>query len=137
MKNKEFHKKYIAICNGVFDQKQGTINLPIYRKEGSIIERCIDEKGAPSITHYLVLSECVEKNYSIIECTLETGRTHQIRVHMASIGHPLLGDTLYGNESNLINRQALHAHKVSFIHSLTKERVNYVAPLPYDMQKLI
>ena len=56
---------------------------------------------------------------------------------MASIGHPLLGDTLYGNESNLINRQALHAHKVSFIHPLTKERVNYIAPLPYDIQKLI
>lgn len=137
MKNKEFYKKYIAICNGIFVQKQGTINLPISRKEGSIIERCIDEKGAPSITHYLVLSECIEKNYSIIECTLETGRTHQIRVHMASIGHPLLGDTLYGNESNLINRQALHAHKVSFIHPLTKERVNYIAPLPYDIQKLI
>lgn len=137
MKNKEFYKKYIAICNGIFVQKQGTINLPISRKEGSIIERCIDEKGAPSITHYLVLSECVEKNYSIIECTLETGRTHQIRVHMSAIGHPLLGDTLYGNESNLINRQALHAHKVSFIHPLTKERVHYVAPLPYDIQKLI
>lgn len=137
MKNKEFHKKYIAICNGIFVQKQGTINLPISRKEGSIIERCIDEKGASSITHYLVLSECIEKNYSVIECTLETGRTHQIRVHMEAIGHPLLGDTLYGNESDLINRQALHAHKVSFIHPLTKERVNYVAPLPYDIQKLI
>lgn len=137
MKNKEFHKEYIAICDGIFKEKQGTINLPISRKEGSIIERCIDEKGAPSITHYLVLNESVDEDYSAVQCTLETGRTHQIRVHMLAIAHPLLGDTLYGKESNLINRQALHSYKVSFIHPITKKRVTYIAPLPYDIQKLI
>ncbi len=137
MKNKEFHKEYIAICDGIFKEKQGTINLPISRKEGSIIERCIDEKGAPSITHYLVLNEFVDEDYSVVQCILETGRTHQIRVHMLAIDHPLLGDTLYGKESNLINRQALHSYKVSFIHPITKKRVTYIAPLPYDIQKLI
>ena len=137
MKNKEFHKEYIAICNGLLNEKQGTINLPISRKEGSIIERCVDEKGAPSITHYLVLNESVDEDYSVVQCTLETGRTHQIRVHMSAIDHPLLGDTLYGKESNLINRQALHSYKVSFIHPITKKRVTYIAPLPYDIQKLI
>lgn len=137
MKNKEFHKEYIAICNGLLNEKQGTINLPISRKEGSIIERCVDEKGAPSITHYLVLNESVDEDYSVVQCTLETGRTHQIRVHMLAIDHPLLGDTLYGKESNLISRQALHSHKVSFIHPITKERVTYIAPLPYDIRKLI
>lgn len=137
MKNKEFHKEYIAICNGLLNEKQGTINLPISRKEGSIIERCVDEKGAPSITHYLVLNESVDEDYSVVQCTLETGRTHQIRVHMLAIDHPLLGDTLYGKESNLINRQALHSYKVSFIHPITKKRVTYIAPLPYDIQKLI
>lgn len=137
MKNKEFYKEYIAICNGILNEKQGTINLPISRKEGSIIERCVDEKGAPSITHYLVLNESVDEDYSVVQCTLETGRTHQIRVHMLAIDHPLLGDTLYGKESNLINRQALHSYKVSFIHPITKKRVTYIAPLPYDIQKLI
>ena len=137
MKNKEFYKEYIAICNGLLNEKQGTINLPISRKEGSIIERCIDEKGSPSITHYLVLNEYIDKDYTVIQCTLETGRTHQIRVHMSAIDHPLLGDTLYGKESNLISRQALHSHKVSFIHPITKERVTYIAPLPYDIRKLI
>ena len=137
MKNKEFYKEYIAICNGILNEKQGTINLPISRKEGSIIERCIDEKGSPSITHYLVLNEYIDKDYTVVQCTLETGRTHQIRVHMSAIDHPLLGDTLYGKESNLISRQALHSHKVSFIHPITKERVTYIAPLPYDIRKLI
>ena len=137
MKNKEFYKEYIAICNGLLNEKQGTINLPISRKEGSIIERCIDEKGSPSITHYLVLNEYIDKDYTVVQCTLETGRTHQIRVHMSAIDHPLLGDTLYGKESNLISRQALHSHKVSFIHPITKERVTYIAPLPYDIRKLI
>ena len=137
MKNKDILKKYIAVCDGIFSKKQGTITLPISRKEGSIIERCIDEKGSPSITHYLVLNECIKKNYSVLECLLETGRTHQIRVHMMAIGHSLLGDTLYGKKSNLINRQALHAYKVSFIHPITKKRVNYMAPLPYDLLNLI
>ena len=119
--------------------RSGTINLPIARKENSIIERCIDEKGDKSITHYEVINEnnFEDNKYSVVKCILETGRTHQIRVHMSAISHPLLGDDLYGGNKNLINRQSLHSYKVSFIHPITKEKVSYCADLPEDMKKLI
>lgn len=89
MANKTFKKEYICLVEGLLEHKIGTINLPIARKDGSIIERCIDESnGHPSITHYQVIQEFPK--YSLIKCELETGRTHQIRVHMAAIVHPLL-----------------------------------------------
>ena len=91
--------------------------------------------GDIAITHFEVIQEF--KNYSTVKFTLETGRTHQIRVHSAYIGHPILGDTLYGTPSNLIDRQALHSYSVSFIHPITKEAVNYKAPLPCDIIKII
>ena len=87
-KNKQFKKEYLALASRKFDKKQGTIDLPIARKENSIIERCVNENGQKSITHYEVLNEF--ENYSLVKCTLETGRTHQIRVHLSHIGHPLL-----------------------------------------------
>ena len=138
MKENTFLKEYIAICEGIFEQKNGIINAPIARKENSIIERCVSENGAPSVTHYEVLKEMCNstKSYSIVKCKLETGRTHQIRVHMKHIGHPLLGDTLYGTSSPFIDRQALHSYKTSFIHPILKENVTYIAPLPEDMKKL-
>lgn len=138
MKENVFIKEYIAICDGIFEQKSGIINAPIARKENSIIERCIDKNGATSITHYEVLKEIYDSvnPYSIIKCKLETGRTHQIRVHMGYIEHSLLGDTLYGMPSSLINRQALHSYKASFIHPISKQTVTYVASLPEDMKKL-
>lgn len=114
--------------------RSGTINVPIARKENSIIERCVDVNGDTAITHYNVLKNNFD--YSLVYCLLETGRTHQIRVHLSYIGHPIVGDTLYGKESNLINRQALHAYRVSFIHPITKENVTYIADLPYDMNVL-
>lgn len=114
--------------------RSGTINVPIARKENSIIERCINSNGNTAITHYNVLKN--NFNYSLVYCLLETGRTHQIRVHLSYIGHPILGDTLYGKESNLINRQALHAYKVSFIHPITKNNVIYTAELPQDINVL-
>lgn len=86
MENKTFKKEYLALVSGIFDKKQGTIDLPIARKENSIIERCINKKGQKSITHYQVLEEF--DNYSLVKCTLETGRTHQIRVHMKAIRSP-------------------------------------------------
>lgn len=115
--------------------RSGTINAPISRKENSIIERCISKDGAPSVTHYEVIDEEEINNIKIskVKCTLETGRTHQIRVHMSYIGHPLLGDDLYGGNTSLINRQALHSGKISFIHPITKQAVNYEAPLPNDL----
>ena len=135
MKSKDFQKEYIAICDGIFDKKSGTINLPIARKEGSIIERCVSSDGNTAITHYEVLKEL--NNISVVKCLLETGRTHQIRVHLSSIGHPILGDTLYGSANTNISRQLLHAYKVRIIHPITKEKAEYIAPVPVDMKKFI
>lgn len=128
-------KEYLCLVSGTINPKSGTINLPIARKEGSIMERCIDEKGKQAITHYKVIKEF--KNYSLVECRLETGRTHQIRLHMASIGHPLLGDTLYGTSSSLISRQALHSYKIKFIHPITKKEIELIAKLPQDINTCI
>ncbi len=125
-------KEYIAIVVGKLEGK-GIIDKPIKRKSDSIIERCIDESGEKAITEYEVL-----KNFNIegedlteVKCILHTGRTHQIRVHMAYINHPILGDTLYGKESNLIDRQALHAFKIKFIHPITKKEIEVISPIPF------
>ena len=135
MKSKEFIKRYIAVVNGNLDNLEGTINAPIARKEGSIIERCVSETGDIAITHYKVLKR--KPNFDIVECILETGRTHQIRVHFAYLGHSLLSDTLYGTSSSLINRQALHAYEVEFTHPLSKQKVKYIATVPEDLNKLM
>jgi pseudouridine synthase, rluA family len=135
MKSKEFIKRYIAVVNGNLDNLEGTINAPIARKEGSIIERCVSETGDIAITHYKVLKR--KTDFDIVECILETGRTHQIRVHFAYLGHSLLGDTLYGTSSSLINRQALHAYKVEFTHPLSKKKVKYITTVPEDLNKLM
>lgn len=132
MKNNQFKKEYLAVCNGFFDKKSGTINLPIARKENSIIERCISENGQTAITHYEVLKEF--DNYSLVKCSLETGRTHQIRVHMSAICHPLLGDSLYGSISDLINRQALHCFNLQFIHPVYNNDLNFWSDLPNDFK---
>lgn len=132
MKNNQFKKEYLAVCDGIFNEKSGTINLPIARKENSIIERCISENGQTAITHYEVLKEF--DNYSLVKCSLETGRTHQIRVHMSAIGHPLLGDTLYGSISDLINRQALHCYNLQFIHPVYNNDLNFFCDLPNDFK---
>lgn len=132
MKNNQFKKEYLAVCDGIFDEKSGTINLPIARKENSIIERCISENGQTAITHYEILKEF--DNYSLVKCSLETGRTHQIRVHMSAIGHPLLGDSLYGSISDLINRQALHCYNLQFIHPVYNNDLNFFGDLPNDFK---
>ena len=123
MEQKTFKKEYLAIVTGILPEKKGTINKPIGRKEGSIIERTILEDGKPSITHYEVLEE--KNNLSLVRCILETGRTHQIRVHFASIGHPLLGDELYGNPSPLIKGQALICNKLEFVHPTLTKKITF------------
>ena len=135
MKTDEFYKEYICLVEGVFNKKSGIINLPIVRKDNSIIERCVSKIGQDAITCYEVLKEY--KDYSAVKCVLKTGRTHQIRVHMDYIGHPILGDTLYGSKSNLINRQALHCYKMSFINPVTKDKLVLKSKLPNDINKLI
>ena len=132
MNNKIFKKEYLAIVQGYFTNTNGTINLPIARKNNSIIERCISSDGQEAITDYCVLEQF--DNYSIVKCSLKTGRTHQIRVHMSAIGHPLLGDSLYGVNSPLINRQALHSYRICFVHPISNENLEFVCELPQDMK---
>jgi pseudouridine synthase, rluA family len=135
MKTNEFKKEYLAIAKGILESKSGTLNFPIARKEGSIIERTVSSDGDSAITHYDVVKEF--NNLSLVHIVLETGRTHQIRVHFSHIGHPILGDTLYGSPSKLINRQALHSYKLTFIHPVTKKVVSLEAPLPNDIKNII
>lgn len=135
MKTKELKKEYLAIAKGILESKSGTLNFPIARKEGSIIERTVSSDGDSAITHYDVVKEF--NNLSLVHIVLETGRTHQIRVHFSYIGHPILGDTLYGSPSKLINRQALHSYKLTFIHPITKKVLSLEVPLPNDIENII
>ncbi len=135
MKTNEFKKEYLAIAKGFLESKSGTLNFPIARKEGSIIERTVSSDGDSAITHYDVVKEF--NNLSLVHIVLETGRTHQIRVHFSHIGHPILGDTLYGSPSELINRQALHSYKLTFIHPVTKKELILESSLPNDIKSII
>lgn len=135
MKTKELKKEYLAIAKGILESKSDTLNFPIARKEGSIIERTVSSDGDSAITHYDVVKEF--NNLSLVHIVIETGRTHQIRVHFSYIGHPILGDTLYGSPSELINRQALHSYKLTFIHPVTKKVLSLEAPLPNDIKNII
>ena len=134
VKERGFHRTYTAIVEGDLPD-EGTIHAPIARAMESAILREVNyESGQPAITHY----RCLERKngLSLVSITLETGRTHQIRVHMASIGHPLPGDFLYNPSNRQIDRQALHSASLSFAHPLTGEELKFVAPLPEDMRRL-
>ena len=136
MKENTVEKRYIAVVKGIVESDEGTIDLPIGRPDPDHVRRGVMEDGAPSITHYKVLDRY--NGYSLVELLLETGRTHQIRVHMSHIGHPVLGDWLYeGLNPLLIDRQALHAAKLTFTHPMTKKRVTFEAPIPEDIKKAI
>jgi len=134
MKSNTFEKIYIALVDGIIDKEQ-IINVPIARKQDSIIERCVDINGDNAVTIIKPLK--VIEDYSLIECTLKTGRTHQIRVHTSYIGTPILGDDLYGRKTDKINRQALHAYKINFIHPITKKNIKIKAQIPKDIEELI
>ncbi len=135
MKNNIFKKEYIAFLDGKVENKTATITAPIARKNNSIIKRCVRDDGDFAISHYEVLK--YYNQFTLVKFLIETGRTHQIRVHSNYIGHPVLGDTLYGKASSLITRQALHSYKVSFIHPITKKPLEIIAPLFEDMNLLL
>lgn len=142
MESREIKRTYYAIVENrtVFDApyahrllQTGTIDLPLGRRPDSAIERMVDIKnGDKAITHYRVLA--TNDGLSLLELQLDTGRTHQIRVHMQAIGHPLIGDFLYNPKDTHMKRQALHAGKLSFRHPITKEILSFTAPVPQDMQ---
>ena len=127
-------KTYLALVHGRVE-RQGRVDLPIALRDGSKIVRCTSPDGKPAVTHYRPLS--VFDDISLIELKLETGRTHQIRCHMSSIGHPLLGDDLYGGSPELISRQALHCAEMRFVHPVTGETVSLNVMMPDDMQAVI
>jgi len=131
-----FRREYRGICEGVPSPAKGTIDLPIGREEGSAIRRCIDEKGLESYSEYELLTTSGER--SLLRLRPLTGRTHQLRVHCAAIGHPLVGDWLYGTEDKtLISRPALHSYELWLTHPITGESIHLVAPLPADMERLL
>ena len=138
MRNRKIKRLYLAILDGILDKKWGTINRPIGRKDNSTIEREINyEYGEKAITHYYRIKSI--GNYQLAAFQLETGRTHQIRVHMSSINAPLVGDTLYNTKSSatLMPRQALHAYRISFPHPTTGNLMKFNAPIPEDMSDFI
>ena len=140
MKANTIGKRYIAIVNGIVKEDAFTIDLPIGRPDPENVARGVMlEGGYPSVTHVKVLESFPKgKGYTMVELLLETGRTHQIRVHMSHIGYPLVGDYLYGGEAPwLLDRQALHAYKLSFNHPVTGKRLTVEAPLPHDIQEVI
>jgi 23S rRNA pseudouridine1911/1915/1917 synthase len=137
MQNDNFKKNYLAIVHGKLKSKEGTIDLPIYRPEKDSIKRIVDYRGQKSITHFNVIEEF--NLGSLVKLTLDTGRTHQIRVHLSYIGNPIYGDSLYGTDKDdiYIKRQALHAYKLAFPHPRTGEIITLESNLPKDMQELI
>ena len=130
-----FHRKYLAILEGAPTPAEGTINAPIGRKPGSIIERCVSDTGKPAATDYKTIA--VWDNYSLVEAAPITGRTHQIRVHFSHIGCPLVGDDLYGGSRDHLQRQALHAYLMELTHPVTHQPLRITAPIPPDFEKLL
>jgi len=131
----DFRRVYLAVCEGVPEPLHGTIDAPLGPKPGSLVEQTVRPDGKPARTQYGVLRKWGER--ALVSLELETGRTHQIRVHMAHIGHPLTGDFLYGAEDRaLIARPALHSGYLSFLHPISREKLRFSVPLPGDMAGL-
>lgn len=135
MKKREIHRTYLGAAQDIPQPPEGTVAAPIAREKDSAILRCVDfQHGEEAVTHYKTL--CTEKDSSLIRFSLETGRTHQIRVHMKYLGTPLLGDYLYNPEYSKIKRVALHSYSLEFRHPVTNEELYFQSPLPKDMAEL-
>ena len=130
----KIEKEYLAVATGKYTEK-GTIDKPIYRPDPIKTYRTADDRGDKAVTHFFP-SEWGD-NYSLLSIKLETGRTHQIRVHFAYLGTPLYGDTMYGTPDKNIKRQALHCKSLTFIHPVTNEKMTFEAEIPEDMKKLL
>jgi len=132
----DFRRTYLAVCEGVPDPPAGLVDAPLGPKEGSLVEQEVRPDGKPARTKYEVLES--HNGRTLLRLVLDTGRTHQIRVHMAHLGHPLTGDFLYGTEDHtLIPRPALHSAELSFRHPITGQVLSFVRPLPEDMKRLL
>ena len=138
-------RRYLAIVKGVPKTKEGTVDAPLARSAANRKKIAIVEgsRGKRAVTHWKRVN--VLRDAALVECRLETGRTHQVRVHMASIGHPLIGDPVYGRSGKThgkllkelqFHRQALHAAELGFVHPVTKHRMSFSSPMPSDMQEL-
>ena len=132
----ELRREYRAVAVGQVTPPRGVIDAPIGRTDDSIIRRCVREDGLVSRTEYEVLQ--TTERFTLLRLRPETGRTHQLRVHMAYLGHPLAGDWLYGTEDkNLIARPALHSYELWFTQPVTGQEMHFTAPIPQDMQRLL
>ncbi len=132
----ELRREYRAVAVGQVTPPRGVIDAPIGRADGSIVRRCVREDGLVSRTEYEVLQ--TTERFTLLRLRPETGRTHQLRVHMAYLGHPLAGDWLYGTEDkNLIARPALHSYELWFTQPVTEQEMHFTAPIPQDMQRLL
>ena len=135
-KKKEVRREYLAVVRGHIVPESGTISAPLARKGGTIIERVVDfDRGEPAVTHYHLIREA--NGHSLVSLQLETGRTHQIRIHLKHLGFPLVGDYLYNPDMEYISRQALHSFRLSFPHPITGEVMDFTAPLPEDMRNIL
>lgn len=137
LKNRFMLKKYIAVVRGIVELDQGIINLPINHDKKNRMKMVIDRsEGKEAVTHYKVIIRNHKKNFTVLEVTPKTGRTHQIRIHLSHIGHPILGDMLYnGPYVENLSRQALHAKSIGFIHPTKNTAVEFSARIPSDMQQ--
>ncbi|MBZ9635937.1 RluA family pseudouridine synthase [Clostridium sp. FP1] len=137
LKDHSMTRSYVALVEGIIKQDEGSVDEPIGRHPKDRIKMAVVESGKKAITHYKVIERF--ESHTLLECNLETGRTHQIRVHMAKIGHPLVGDLIYGFKKQHFNLkgQVLHAKMLGFIHPSTNEYMEFVSPLPNYFEKII
>ncbi len=131
----DFQRRYLALTVGAPEPGVGTVDAPILKLPNEAIRHGVRPDGQRAVTHYETLS--LHGPYALVRLELETGRTHQIRVHMAHMGHPLLGDFLYGEESPLLTRPALHSAELAFVHPMTGKKMTFSQPLPQDMARLL